>query len=291
MSKPLKQQESEVGLKDFQNFAFEKLGLDRSLTRRVLQTLAEFTALNLRSGTVVRLPGIGKISAQKKARVRLSLRASSRLLLSIDNRAELRLNSYEKEVLVKQNKVEQSRRIYKELSGKTLTSKVKNPDLIKISFLRYLQRDFIWGKPWQHPYTKQPYNFDLIKEKLLLLKDLNPKAYKTLFILWVSLDKRKSRLRYFGLSSHSINGLWDKAADTMMLMLLQPDLPPSIVETLTTTHGRQPRRTDSATSSECYGIHRADGVTGNGVGRPDKRVPTRRQIRTSNAYWSSEESL
>lgn len=290
MSKHLEKLISDYKSKGFQEYVLKKLGIEKPLTRRVLQALAEFVALGLRAGHTVRIPGVGRITATKGERVRLTIAGAESLLTAVDKRTDVSLSTYQQELLVKRNKVKQSRKIYEELSGKPLKVLIKNPELIKINFLRYLQRDFVWGKAWQHPYTKEHYSFELIKEKLLALKELNPRSYKALFLLWTCLDKRASRLRYFKLSPSVLELLWTRATDTLMLMLLHPELPPNIVENLTTSpNGRQPRSSDASESSECDGVHRADGATSNGSRRPKRSVPPRRQTRTPSPYWSGEE--
>lgn len=104
------------------------------------------------------------------------------------------------------------------------------PDLVRSSFLQYLKTEFPYSMDWSHPVTKTTYSCESIKQKLEALKVCNPQTYKALWALWTTRATRAFLAERLNYSGSTIRRLWDRGIDTVLLMLLYPDLDPGIFQ-------------------------------------------------------------
>ena len=110
--------------------------------------------------------------------------------------------------------------------------KINSPDLIKSSFILYLKDGFPLHYAWEHPTTKEIYEYRYIREKLNVYKKLAPDYYRALWCLIISRGKREAIARDFGYSSSTLKRIWDRAVTTMMFLMLYPELEESYVKVL-----------------------------------------------------------
>lgn len=99
-----------------------------------------------------------------------------------------------------------------------------SPDQVRSSFLHYLKTQFPYGTCWQHPVTSKTFDAVLIKEKLEALKSCNPQTYKALWALWTTRATRSFLAERLNYSGSTIRRLWDRGIDTVLLMLIYPEL-------------------------------------------------------------------
>ncbi len=100
-----------------------------------------------------------------------------------------------------------------------------NPDIVRTSFINYLRSSFPYGKHWEHP-SGVVFTHALIKEKLEKYKMLNRGNYKALWCLWTTQQTRAFIAENFNFSGSSIKRRWNRAIDTLLVMLLFPELEP-----------------------------------------------------------------
>lgn len=113
--------------------------------------------------------------------------------------------------------------------NKRVNNKINSPHPVRSSFLNYLRSDFVYKLDWTHPETNEVFNHELIKEKLTCLKELNPRAFKLLWALWTTQKSISFFTERFLCSQTAIKRAWSKGIDTVLLMLIYPDLDPGII--------------------------------------------------------------
>lgn len=96
--------------------------------------------------------------------------------------------------------------------------------LVRNSLLYYLINDFPYGKDWVHPITYESYKCSCIKTALLILKELNPERYKILWALWATRKTVSSLSNRFYCSVQTIKRQWERAIDSLILLLFFPEL-------------------------------------------------------------------
>lgn len=113
----------------------------------------------------------------------------------------------------------------------TMTSFLKptsqnSPSIVRSSFLLYLRTGFPYQQPWRHPCSNIEYGADLIQRRLSEFKKINPKGYRAFWYLWTCQGTRSTVATNLMISGTTLKRLWDKSTDTLILMLLFPDLTP-----------------------------------------------------------------
>lgn len=120
------------------------------------------------------------------------------------------------------------------LCHQIMTTKPNSPHLIRTSFLTYLQHLFPYNEPWTHPVTQVTYSHELIKRRLSEFKKITENDsrslndYRALWYLWSRQNSRSSIAESLFISSSTLRRSWDRSIDTILLMLLFPDLVPEV---------------------------------------------------------------
>jgi hypothetical protein len=108
-----------------------------------------------------------------------------------------------------------------------LDRSANSPSIVRASFLTYLRIAFPYSKDWKHPTTNHIYEHSLIEKRLKEFKELNPGGYRVLWYLWTSQGTRSFIADQMHCSGPTIKRRWDRSIDTVLLMLIFPDLMPS----------------------------------------------------------------
>lgn len=107
------------------------------------------------------------------------------------------------------------------------------PDAVRSSFIRYLKKEFPYGEPWVHPYTKDVYSSTLIRKVLKEYQHHNALSYRALWALWTTQAPRSFIADSFNFSGSSLKRLWNDGIDYIMLRLYYPELAPEVPLKLT----------------------------------------------------------
>lgn len=114
---------------------------------------------------------------------------------------------------------------YQGVGSKINTNK---PDTIRTSFINYLRHEYPYKESWTHPITKTVYPFKLIQASLEAYKELNRESYRALWALWTSQQSRAFIAEHFNYSSSSLKRKWNKAIDTVLLIMYFPGVHPTV---------------------------------------------------------------
>lgn len=240
----MKSEKKQVKLDSIVNQISNKCGLSKSMSKRVLQELIDFICLNLASNkdNVIFLPRLGFFYLEEvKDKYVVNYQSSSYIenLLnsSFENTKDFKeeLTAYVSEG-VKENlnglslssPQEESKFKPGEVSLAPVSRPKNTPDKVRSSFLNYLQVEFVYGDSWEHPITKEVYDKEQIQKALSIYKNYAPSLYNALRFLWVSQYNRATIARHFNVSSSSIRRTWNKAIDSIILIILYPELDPNI---------------------------------------------------------------
>lgn len=101
---------------------------------------------------------------------------------------------------------------------------INSPNIIRSDFLDYLKRSFPHRLNWTHPITKEVFDYSYIKDTIEEYKYISPGFYKPLWALWTSQATRAFISEHFNYSGSTIRRRWDKSIDTILLMLIFPEL-------------------------------------------------------------------
>jgi hypothetical protein len=101
-----------------------------------------------------------------------------------------------------------------------------SPSVVRASFLTYLRVMFPYTKDWKHPTTGDIFTHALIERRLRQLKKTDPNGYRALWLLWTSQGTRSFIADQLHCSGPTIKRRWDRSIDTLLLMLIFPDLVP-----------------------------------------------------------------
>ncbi len=99
-----------------------------------------------------------------------------------------------------------------------------SPALVRSNFLTYLKTEFPYYRNWTHPTTKEVFDYRYIKETIEEYKEYSPGFYRALWALWTTQATRAFISENFNYSGSTIRRRWDKGIDTILLMLLFPEL-------------------------------------------------------------------
>lgn len=111
------------------------------------------------------------------------------------------------------------------LSGRAVNA----PSIVRKSFLLYLKTGFPYQIDWVHPSTEESYSHSLIKKKLEAYKHLSPSGYKALYVLWTTQASRSFVADRLFRSGSTIRRIWDRSIDTILVLLLFPELDPEVI--------------------------------------------------------------
>jgi len=103
-------------------------------------------------------------------------------------------------------------------------NKTNSPNKIRTSFISYLMTEFPHQQSWTHPTTLQEFSHSSILSILSRYKQTNPERYKALYVLFTTQKTRAFVAERLFISSSTVRRHWDKAIDTVMVMLLYPEL-------------------------------------------------------------------
>ncbi|MGG6281744.1 hypothetical protein ACQ4M3_09260 [Leptolyngbya sp. AN03gr2] len=118
----------------------------------------------------------------------------------------------------------------------TKSRKSNKPDQVRQSFIIYLREAFPYKEHWEHPTNGVTYPHAVIKSALEEYREINRGYYRALWALWVSQQSREFISNHFNFSGSSVKRRWNKSIDTLILMLLFPDLKP--VDAINLYHDR-----------------------------------------------------
>jgi hypothetical protein len=117
-----------------------------------------------------------------------------------------------------------------------MTSSGNNsPNTIRNSFIYYIKHSFPYKGHWVHPTTGQVFEHELIKKRLNDFKDMDRDRYRALWYLFTTQSTRAFIADQMNFSAPTIKRRWDSAVDTIIFMLLFPDLIPENFKLFTTT--------------------------------------------------------
>ncbi len=226
-------------------------GLSESQAQRVLHLVIAQIQLALAAGATIYLPSIGKLFVRYiperpgiHPRYRTQITVGPSLRVCFDQSASLRRELEKKlpefEVFLEdpQNKGTKS---YKTLFDSTFGEKVKvskeqqeratnSPNLVRSHFLTYLKTDFVYKVAWKHPVTGSEFSFEDIHARLKEFAQLDPVGHKVLWYLWTTQKSRVFISDKLNLSASTVKRRLDKAVNTVLLMLLLPELKPENFE-------------------------------------------------------------
>lgn len=112
---------------------------------------------------------------------------------------------------------------------------------LKQSLLRYLQQEYPLGNSWTHPVSKEVFEAATIRRALFIYKELDPDGYLVLWCLWLNIQNRRALAERLGLEAMSLRLRWIRATDSLLFILLNPDLePPTLNDFL--RYKYEPRR-------------------------------------------------
>lgn len=101
-----------------------------------------------------------------------------------------------------------------------------SPDVVRKSFLEYLRREFPYKKDWKHPSSGHVFKHEEIKSVLKDYMKMDSKSYRVLWYLWTTQGTRAFVAEMVNFSSPTVKRMWNRSINTLMLMLLFPELQP-----------------------------------------------------------------
>ena len=97
-------------------------------------------------------------------------------------------------------------------------------NVVRISFISYLKSGFPYENNWYHPLNKKEYQCDEIKVALLKLKGVNQAAYSFVYQVMATNHNKQTLADKFYVSRSTLDIAVQKAIDSIMLMLIHPEL-------------------------------------------------------------------
>lgn len=104
-----------------------------------------------------------------------------------------------------------------------------SPNKVRNSLLNYIKHEFPYQQDWTHPVTGEVYTSEVIRQNIERFKDGNPQGYKALWILFTTSATRTFIAYRMLISTSTLRRIWDDAIDTLLLMLIYPNLIPDRV--------------------------------------------------------------
>jgi len=221
-------------------------GLTATQAKRLVSIVFEHIALLLAEGKTVDLMGFGKIYAYyvkprkgthpKKgheidvpASVRVKITTSSRLKRILAQEINRFACIYEGDHETYKDK-EIDYKLPKAVNVEEYKKEKKtSPHLISSSLFNYLKTDFVNGEPWIHPTKGTVYSSKLIEEKLLIVRKARPECYKVLYAMWTTNTGKLLMAEKFFISQSTIKRRADTAINTLLLLIMYPNLEPETV--------------------------------------------------------------
>jgi nucleoid DNA-binding protein len=231
-------------------------GLSESQARKVIQLLISQIELALYAGATVQLPRLGKLYVRyiperkgihpryrNDILIKSSLRVCFEQAQSLKSELEKKIELFE-EILEEPaggKGKEKSKRKFQSLfqaqygqpvtKNKADRERAENaPNIVRSSFLQYLRTHFVYGLPWKHPVTGTEFDKDQVVQRLKEYSSLDPSGYKVLWYIWTTQKSRVFIADALSLSTSTVKRRQNKAADTVLLMLLLPELKPENFE-------------------------------------------------------------
>lgn len=225
---------------DITSYMRERLGISFEQASRYMQALGEFISIHLSKDEDVRLSRIGTLSVKRGRRNTVKFKPSPFLVdyiaLAQRNDFELALLDYvqaqtEKEKS-REEKIEKRLTTWKRINTTFDKYPMTRFNLVIYHLLAYLQRDFPYKKDWRHPLSNEVYRWELIKEKILIYRNMDINGYMVLYTMWICIDDRKARLARWDICNDTLTNQLQKALDCIMFMLCYPELEPEDLKLL-----------------------------------------------------------
>ena len=89
-----------------------------------------------------------------------------------------------------------------------------------------MRTEFPYKKDWKHPSTGIVFTHADIKRVLQDYMKMDSMGYKALWYLWTTQGTRSFVAEMINFSSPTVRRMWNKSINTLMLMLLFPELKP-----------------------------------------------------------------
>jgi nucleoid DNA-binding protein len=215
----------------------ERLGINTELAKRIVWALREYILLTLSDTGHLTLRGLGTFSLSlNDKRRRIKFTASDELYKYLDDVSRTTgkklitsdvQNRVQNAILRKFNKLK------KELPIKNAPLSNTQSNVVRLSFLKYLQQEFPYNQNWEHPISKTVYSYSEVMKAVTIYQRLcSDNLYVVLWALWVSISARMKIAKYFNLSPGALKLRWERGVDSILFIITHPELHPSNLKIL-----------------------------------------------------------
>jgi hypothetical protein len=273
---------------DLYRFIELKTGVSKTDIRRVLKAAAEAVAYVLLQNQRSVLPTLGAFEIKRnKKRTRLAFYPTELFRNTLLHRKPVVIPATNEQA---EKKEEQGQGFLQKLKAAGLPLTASKTDLIKSSFLQYLQKDFAYSRAWKHPLTKDTFSAEAVLQCLMLLKKTDIKSYVALYILWLKIKDRKQLLKDFGIPEQRVHLYWQRGLQKVFILLFYPELDPNILihTAQLNADDRKQRIKRPRKSPVSNGVRRATGAYNKIFGGDTDLSAEGQTRRTRVSYWKDQ---
>lgn len=226
----LMERKNYIYLAELSLYIARRVGISPRESKLAVVALCELIVISLLRRQCVQLPNLGSLEL-REGRVRKTIRfcPTQKLLgwtgktaraftprtVKLVDRLSL-IGGLAEQKLIQECKREIAEERLKHIPG-TFT---KSQSYVRLSFLLYLQQDFPYQLSWVNPISQQEHSSTKIRTIIkTLYSRVCSEDFQSLVLLWLGVRDRKEAMRARRLSIYEIRKQWERAIDTLLLLL------------------------------------------------------------------------
>ena len=240
---------ADIYYNDIAEYIAQRVGLTPQQATQVVFALSEFIVICLIKRLKIVLPHIGTFKVQdNKVRTTLKFAPTDKLyewlkksfigykpesIELIPALTSIGINNKNKLIKKEERKKEEQ-----ELDNLPEIY-LQEVDLVRLSFLVYLQQQFPYFLPWVNPISKKESSANEVKTVLeKIYTQVCPEDFACLYLLLVGCNKRRELAVFEGYTPELLKRSWGRAVDAILVILEFREISPNLVKELLT----RPRR-------------------------------------------------
>lgn len=208
-----------------------KRGIAKSVAKSIIKDYSDFIVCSLCEQDRVHIPGLGSFVTIPSSRygMRIKFRPTHKFKRIIKGLEDPEDHYSPVTKLIWRESHDNEKDIPISPTAEELgRDKEGGENIIRRSFINYLKEDLPYGKDWKHPLSENLVSQQLIKEKLEFYRQDNPEGYYLLWSLWTSQNTREGVAIKHNYSSSSVQRRWNEAINTLLTLILFPELEPKV---------------------------------------------------------------
>jgi len=217
--------------KDLLNYIKLKRGIAKSVAKAIIEDYSDFLICSLCEQNRVHIPSLGSFVTVQSPRygLRIKFRPTNKLKHIVKGLEDIKEKNKSITRFMLEGDYEKEEDIPISPTAEELgRDKEGGENYVRRSFINYLKEDLPYGRDWEHPISGDLISQQLIKEKLEFYREENPEGYYLLWSLWTSQNTREGMATKHNYSSSSVQRRWNEAINTILTLILFPELEPKV---------------------------------------------------------------